>query len=124
MASTKCPACGLDNYSSALVCRRCYCPLMGEFAQAMRANVPAPKRTSYRWIAGAALISLAYGVMLYCAIFLFNVIPNAMHSADTGWTDFTEEQLSSMKFWFFTLLLGGIVLIFFLFYRRRSKYDS
>jgi glucan phosphoethanolaminetransferase (alkaline phosphatase superfamily) len=94
---------------------------MGEFAQAIRANVHVPRRTSYRWIVSAALISLVFAVVLLCVVFLFNIIPNAMHSAETGWTDFTEDQLASMKFWYLILLVGGIALIFLLFYLRRSK---
>jgi uncharacterized membrane protein YdcZ (DUF606 family) len=97
--------------------------LLGEVAQALRANLYAPQRTSYRWVLSATLVSLAFAVVLFCAVFLFNVIPSAMYSSETGWTDFTEEQISSMKFWYLILLCAGVALIFLFFSWRSSKHD-
>lgn len=122
-SSTKCPACGLTNFSSAIVCRQCGCPLIGEYGQAIR-PVPPPKKPSLRWAVNATLVSIAYAIVLYCVIFLSNVIPSAMHSGETGWTDFTPRQIAAMKFWFWIFLLGGGTLIFLFFYSRRSKYET
>ena len=122
MSSTKCPACGLTNFSSALVCRRCSCPLLGEVAAAMRANLSQPRRLSYRWAVNAVLSSIAYAVLLFFCFFLFTVIPNAMYSSETGWTDYTEEQLDNLKFWYWISLTGGVILIFLFFLLRRDKY--
>lgn len=95
---------------------------MGEFARAMR-PAPPPKKQSYRWAVNAALVTAAYAVVLYCLVFLFNVIPSAMYSGETGWTDFTPRQLESMRFWFWIFLIGGAALIFLCFYLRRRKYE-
>lgn len=87
----------------------------------MRAQAVPPPKTSRRWIVNATLVSLAFAVLLLCAIFLITVIPNAMYSAETGWQDYTPEQLRRMKSWFLFLLVGGVGLIFLFFYLRRSK---
>ena len=123
MSSSKCPSCGLDNFSSAVVCRRCQCPLVGGFAQALRANLHQPRKQSYRWLVDALLISIAFAVLLFFAFFLFTVIPNAMYSSETGWTDYTPEQTARMKYWYGMLVTTGVVLIFLFFYSRRRRYD-
>ena len=96
---------------------------MGEVAAAMRANLQHPKRQSFRWLFNAILISIAFGVLLFFGFFLFTVIPNAMYSSETGWTDYTPEQRSNMKFWYWISLAAGVVLIFLFFLRRRDKYN-
>jgi hypothetical protein len=118
---SKCPSCGLTNFSSAVVCRQCQCPLIGEVARAIRSGHPTFKRVSYRWIVNALLISIGYAVLLFFAIFLIYVIPGAMYSSETGWRDFTSEQIASMKFWYFVLLGGGVALIFLFFFLRRHN---
>jgi len=122
MASSKCPHCGLDNFSSALVCRRCQCPLVGEYAKALRANLTRPQKVSPRWLVNFLLVSIAYAVLLVFAFFLFTVIPNAMYSSETGWSDYTPEQWSNMKFWYLILVGIGVILIFLFFHSRRRKY--
>lgn len=124
MSSTKCPSCGLDNFSSALVCRRCHCPLMGEFARALRENRPTRQNISSRWVASAVLLSLAFAVVLFLVFFLATVIPNAMNSGATGWMDYTSDQKWSMTVWYMISLAIGVSLIVFLCYRRRRKYHT
>src|SRR5687768_5657635 len=113
--SSKCPNCGLTNFSSALVCRRCGCPLVGDAANAIRASAPVQKSVSYRWLLLGVLFSLAFAFLLFLACFLITAIPNAMNSSQTGWTDYTEEQKSSLAFWYFLLLGPGVafILLFF-----------
>jgi uncharacterized BrkB/YihY/UPF0761 family membrane protein len=97
---------------------------MGEFAQALRSQAqPAPK-TSYRWLLKAALTSIALAVLLVFVVFLVNVIPSAMYSSETKWTDFTPEQWASMKLWYFVLLGGGAILIFLFFFLRKGEGDD
>ena len=69
------------------------------------------------------LISMAYAALLLLAFFLFTVIPNAMYSSETGWSDYTTQQWANMKFWYFIVLTGGVVLIFLFFLSRRRKYN-
>lgn len=88
----------------------------------IRASAQTTQKVSYRWVVNAFLTSIIFAVVLACVIFLVNVIPSAMHSSETGWWDFTQEQMSSMKLWFFILLGVGVVLIFFFFFQRRRKY--
>jgi TRAP-type C4-dicarboxylate transport system permease small subunit len=97
---------------------------MGEVAASMRASRPQPPRQSYRWIVNAILISIAFAVLLFFGFFLVTIIYNSMHSSETGWTDYTPEQLSNMKFWYWISLAGGVALIFLFFLLRRDKYDS
>lgn len=123
MSSSKCPSCGLTNFSSAVVCRRCQCPLIGEYAQALRANIPRRQKVSPRWLVNALLISIAYAVLLVFAFFLFTVIPNAMYGGATGWSDYTPQQWANMKFWYLILVGVGVVLIFLFFFSRRQKYE-
>jgi TRAP-type C4-dicarboxylate transport system permease small subunit len=105
-----------------VVCRHCQCPLVGEYAQALRANLPRGQKVSNRWLVNALLVSIAYAVLLVLAFFLFTVIPNAMYSSETGWRDYTPQQWSKMKFWYLILVDGGVILIFLYFYSRRRKY--
>ena len=72
----------------------------------------------------ATLFSIAFGVLLFLGFFLATVIPNAMYSSETGWTDYTSEQKSNMTFWYLISLGCGVALIFLFFYLRRQKYDS
>ncbi|HEX8846187.1 MAG TPA: hypothetical protein VF791_16180 [Pyrinomonadaceae bacterium] len=90
----------------------------------MRSHVRPPQKLSLRWLVYATLTSIALAVILLCLVFLFNVIPSAMHSSETGWRDFTPQQWASMKLWYFVLLGGGVALIFLYFYLRRHKYDA
>jgi uncharacterized BrkB/YihY/UPF0761 family membrane protein len=94
---------------------------MGEFAQSLRAQAQPPPKTSYRWVMKASLASVALAVLLVFIIFLYNVIPSAMHSNETRWSDFTPEQWSSMKLWYFVLLIAGSALIFLLFFSGRDR---
>jgi uncharacterized BrkB/YihY/UPF0761 family membrane protein len=96
---------------------------MGEVAQAMRARRPSSRKKSNRWVVNAVLISLAFAFLLFLAFFLITVIPNAMYSSETHWTDYTPEQRSSMTFWYLILLGCGITLIFLFFYSRKRKYE-
>jgi hypothetical protein len=93
---------------------------VGEYARSLR-PVPRPRKPSSRWAVNATLISIAYAVVLYFLIFLFNVIPSAMHSGETGWRDFTPRQAEDMHFWYGVFLFGGVALIFLIFYLRRRK---
>jgi hypothetical protein len=74
-------------------------------------------------VVNALLISLAYAVLLFFAFFLFTVIPNAMYSGETGWRDYTPEQIRKMGFWYGILIGLGAALIFLVFFSRRDKYD-
>ena len=96
---------------------------MGEVAAAMRASIQRPQRLSARWVVNAILISIAFAVLLFFGFFLFTIIPNAMYSSETGWTDYTPEQQSNLKFWYWISLTAGVALIFLYFLLRRDKYD-
>jgi heme/copper-type cytochrome/quinol oxidase subunit 2 len=89
----------------------------------MRANLPRHKKVSARWLVNSVLISIAYAVLLVFAFFLYTVIPNAMYSGETGWSDYTSKQWANMKFWYLILVNVGVVLIFLFFYSRRHKYE-
>jgi TRAP-type C4-dicarboxylate transport system permease small subunit len=89
----------------------------------MRARLPSRRRKSNRWLVNAALVSAALAFLLFLAFFLITVIPSAMYSSESGWTDYTPEQRSSMTFWYLILLGCGIGLIFLFFYRRRRRYE-
>jgi TRAP-type C4-dicarboxylate transport system permease small subunit len=96
---------------------------VGEAARAIRSRLSTPQRKSNRWFVNAALVSLAFAFLLFLAFFLITVIPNAMYSSETGWTDYTPEQRSKMSFWYLILLICGVGLIFIFFYSRKRKYD-
>lgn len=123
MSSSKCPSCGLTNFSSAVVCRHCQCPLIGEYAKTLRANLHQRQKVSARWLVNSVLISIAYAALLVFAFFLYTVIPNAMYSSQTGWSDYTPQQWANMKFWYLILVGVGVVLIFLFFYSRRHNYE-
>jgi len=122
VSSSKCPNCGLTNFSSALVCRRCGCPLIGDVANKIRESRPVQKQSSYRWLVLASMFSLAFAFLLFLMFFLFTVIPNAMSTSETGWRDYTAEQKANMSFWYFLSLGCGIAIILLFFYSRRRKY--
>jgi TRAP-type C4-dicarboxylate transport system permease small subunit len=69
------------------------------------------------------LTSIAFAALLLLGFFLFTAIPNAMYSSETGWRDYTPQQLSAMKRWYFISLTGGVALIFLFFLRRRHNYN-
>src|SRR3982751_996680 len=122
MASTKCPACGLQNFAAAMVCRRCSCPLLEVVGRpAHLSSAPARKKSS-RWLRRATLFSILLAILLLPAVFLFIVVLSAKHGAETG-LDFTPEQMTTMVKWYVTLLGLSVVLIFTVFYLRRSKDD-
>jgi hypothetical protein len=123
MASTKCPSCGRQNFTTAIVCRHCSCPLLGEAPRPRNLSSTPVRKESFRWVLNASLISVAFAVLLFFVVFLVNVIPNAMHSSETGWTDFTESQKEAMLRWYLTLLGIAVVVVFTVFYRRRHKHD-
>jgi len=95
---------------------------MGEVAAALRAEQQRPRRYSYRWLVNAVLISIAFALLLFLCFFLFTAIPSAMYSSETGWRDYTAEQLDNLKFWYWISLTGGVVLIFLFFLSRRHRY--
>jgi TRAP-type C4-dicarboxylate transport system permease small subunit len=70
----------------------------------------------------AGLTSLCFAALLFLGFFLFTVIPNAMNSWETGWSDYTPEQKWNMSFWYLVSLTGGVALIILFFYSRRRKY--
>ncbi len=106
-----------------MVCRRCQCPLLGEVAQALRANLTERQRVSYLWIVNAFLGSIAFAALLFFGFYLFTVIPGAMHSGETGWRDYTPEQMPMLKFWYFISLGAGVAFIILFFFSRRHKYN-
>jgi TRAP-type C4-dicarboxylate transport system permease small subunit len=96
---------------------------VGEYAQALRANLPRREKVSVRWLVNSVLISIAYAVLLVFAFFLYTVIPSAMYSSETGWRDYTPQQWANMKFWYLILLGVGVVPIFLFFHSRRHQYE-
>lgn len=89
----------------------------------MRANQSHRQRVSYRWIVNALIGSIAFAALLFFGFFLFTVIPGAMHSGETGWRDYTLEQMTTLKFWYFISLGVGVAFIILFFFSRRHKYD-
>ncbi len=123
MASTKCRACGLTNFSSAIVCRRCNYPLFGPAAQA--SSQPAHRSPSRRWILNAVIASIVLAVVLLFAIYTLTLILTTQEATVTqnGWTDFTPEQLEKMGFRYGIGLIIGLLIVWAFFYSRRHKYD-
>jgi hypothetical protein len=124
MSSTKCRACGLTNFSSAVVCRRCHYPLFGGAAPAGLS--PAPRRRrSRRWVVNAAIVSVVFMVVLFFGLYFFTLIftfqdPNQLQN---GWVHFTPGQLRTMGSRYGALLIIGLVIVWGYFYARRDKYD-
>ncbi len=46
-----------------------------------------------------------------------------MHSGETGWRDYTPEQMATLKFWYFISLGVGVAFVILFFFSRRHKYD-
>ena len=120
MSSTKCRACGLTNFSSAVVCRRCQYPLFG---------VPKPpahrRRTSRRWMLSAMIVSVILAIVLLFAIYFLTLLLTFEDPAQlrNGWEDFTPEQLRTMGFRYGLALIPTLLIVWWFFYRRRDKYD-
>lgn len=125
MASTKCRACGLTNFSSAIVCRRCNYPLFGPAAQAGLSQAPQ-RRRSRRWILNAVIASIVLAVVLFFAVYMMTLILTTQEATATqnGWTDFTPEQLQKIGFRYGIGLFIGLLIVWGFFYSRRDKYDS
>ena len=125
MSSTKCRACGLTNFSSAVVCRRCQYPLFGGGPPAGYASAN-PRRKSRRWILNAVIASIVLAVVLLFAVYMLTLILTTQEATVTqnGWTDFTPEQLEKIGFRFGIGLFIGLPLVWWFFYSRRDKYDS
>ena len=124
MASTKCRACGLTNFSSAIVCRRCNYPLFGPAAQAGLSQVPQ-RRRSRRWMLNAAIISVVYMVVLFFGLYVLTLIftfedPDQLRN---GWVHFTPAQMRTMGSRYRIGLIIGLVIVWGFFYARRDKYD-
>ena len=124
MSSTKCRACGLTNFSSAVVCRRCNYPLFGPAAQAGHSQGPR-RRKSRRWILNAVLASIVLAVVLLFAVYMLTLILTTQEATVTqnGWTDFTPEQLEKIGFRYGIGLFIGLLIVWGFFYSRRDKYD-
>ena len=125
MSSTKCRACGLTNFSSAVVCRRCHYPLFGPAAQAGHSQDPQ-RRRSRRWVANAVIVSIVYMVVLFFGVYFFTLITTYQDTSlmQTGWTDFTPAQMRRMGSKYGALLIIGLFVVWWCFYLRRDKYDQ
>ena len=95
---------------------------MGDVAKSMRANIHVHKRRSFRWISIAIMMSLVFAALLFLAFFLFTVIPHAMNTGKTGWTDYTTAEKAEMKYWYTVILGGGVAIILLFCFLRRRKY--
>ena len=95
---------------------------MGDVAKAMRSKIPAHRRKSYRWISIAIIMSIVFAGLLFLAFFLFTVIPHAMNTGKTGWTDYTAAEKAEMKYWYTVILGGGVAIILLFCFLRRRKY--
>ena len=125
MSSTKCRACGLTNFSSAVVCRRCQFPLFGGGPPADYASAN-PRRKSRRWILNAVIASIVLAVVLLFAVYMLTLILTTQEATVTqnGWTDFTPKQLETIGFRYGIGLFIGLLIVWGFFYSRRDKYDS
>src|SRR4051812_36692208 len=122
MASTRCPACGLQNFAAAVVCRRCHCPLLEVAGRPADLSSRYAKKESPHWVRRASVFSIILAILLLPAVFLFIVVLSAKHGSETG-MDFTPEQMTTMVKWYVTLLGVSVILIFTIFYLRRNKHD-
>lgn len=125
MSSTKCRACGLTNFSSAVLCRQCQYPLFGVAAQGPGSQAPL-RRTSRRWILSAAVVSVVLAVVLLFGIYFFTLITTFQdpEQLQDGWVHFTPAQMRRMGSRYGALLIIGLVIVWWFFYARRNKYDS
>ena len=120
MSSTKCRACGLTNFSSAVVCRNCRASLFG---------VPPPpaytRRQSRRWILNALIVSIILAVVLLFAVYFLTLLLTFEDPAQlrNGWEDFTPQQLKTIGFRYGLALIPTLLLVWRFFYRRRDQYD-
>lgn len=46
-----------------------------------------------------------------------------MYSSETGWRDYTPQQIEKMTIWYLILVSVGVALIFLFFFSRKDKYD-
>jgi hypothetical protein len=121
MSSTKCRACGLTNFSSAVRCRQCGFPLFG-----VAAGSPAGHRKpSRRWILNATIASVVLAVVLLFGIYFLTLLftfedPEQLRG---GWVDFTPGQLRTMGNRYGLGLIIGLAIVWGFFYARRDKYD-
>ncbi len=124
MSSTKCRACGLTNFSSAVRCRQCGFPLFGQAAQAGRSQ-GYQRKPSRRWMLNAAIFSVVYMVVLFFGLYFFTLIftfqdPDQLRN---GWVHFTPSQLRAMGGRYGLGLIIGLAIVWGFFYARRDKYD-
>ncbi|HWT01632.1 MAG TPA: hypothetical protein VN256_15405 [Pyrinomonadaceae bacterium] len=124
MSSTKCRACGLTNFSPAVVCGRCHYPLFGPAAQAGYLQAPQ-RRKSRRWILNAAIASVVLMVVLLFGLYFLTLIftfqdPEQLQG---GWVHFTPRQMRTMGSRYRVLLIIGLVIVWGYFYWRKDKYD-
>ncbi|HEY0378568.1 MAG TPA: hypothetical protein VGC87_16760 [Pyrinomonadaceae bacterium] len=121
MSSTKCRACGLTNFSSAVRCRQCGFSLFG-----VAAGSPAGRRKpSRRWMLNATIVSIVLAVVLLFGIYFFTLLitfedPGQLRG---GWVHFTPEQLRTMGSRYGLALIIGLAIVWGFFYARRDKYD-
>src|SRR3954464_15946953 len=121
MASSKCPSCGLQNFSTAIVCRRCNCPLLKVAGRPADRSSTLESQESFRWLRRATLFTILLAILLFPAVFLFIVVLGAQHGAETGMMDFTSEQWWTMVKWYVTSLAVAVIIIFTFFYLRRNN---
>ncbi|HEX8890191.1 MAG TPA: Ran-binding zinc finger domain-containing protein [Pyrinomonadaceae bacterium] len=123
MASSRCPSCGLQNFSSAIVCRRCDTPLLKVAGRPDALPSATERKESFRWLRRATLFTILLAILLLPAVFLFIVVLGAKHGAETGMMDFTTEQKWTMVKWYVTSLGIAVIIIFTFFYLRRNNQD-
>jgi hypothetical protein len=124
MSSTKCRACGLTNFSSAVRCRQCNYPLFGVAAQAGR-SPGRQRKPSRRWMLNATIASIVLAVVLLFGIYFLTLLftfedPEQLRG---GWVHFTPGQLRTMGSRYGAGLIIGLVIVWGFFYARRDKYD-
>ena len=124
MSSTKCRACGLTNFSAAVVCRRCQYPLFGPAAQARHSRAPQ-RRRSRRWILNASIVSVVLAVVLLFGVYFFTLITTFQDpdQLQGGWLHFTPRQMRRMGSIYGALLIIGLFVVWWFFYWRRDKYE-
>jgi len=123
MASSKCPSCGLQNFPTAIVCRRCNCPLLKVAGRPDDLPSTLEQKESFRWLRRATLFTILLAILLFPAVFLFIVVRGAKHGAETGLMDFTSEQWWTIVKWYVTSLGIVVIITFTWFYLRRNNQD-